>query len=216
MIQVYNSVPSIYYNESRDFQVLGRVFEILFNFNKTEIDLLKENLLSNNSDISLLPLVTKTLGFESKHDYNVDDLKALCNSFIHILNNKGSLYAIEESIHVLLNAQHINKQFDIVISDDDKYNLDIYLPAEVKDLILLEDVFNYILPTGFTYNFIYADFSEPLTTELNLTSEVKNYKFTQTQLGQVTKPKINDKRPNDDSNELGLTFTSVIVGGRDK
>ena len=62
MIKIQESVPSIYYNSSRDFQLLGHLFDLVLNSTKTEADLLFNLPLSTNSDDQLLDLMTFTLG----------------------------------------------------------------------------------------------------------------------------------------------------------
>ena len=215
MIKVHDLLPGIYYKESRDFQSLGRVYEVLFNYLKTESDLSNLDLLSSNSNIKLLPLLAKTLGFDSKHDYNIQDLKALCSSFVGLLRYKGSIIAIDEAVKILLNSQHINSEFDIVPSDNDPYNLEIFLPKEINDLVLLEDLFNYILPVGYTYNFVYADFSSPIKTMLTSKDAVKFKNFSSNKIGQVARadnsirPKVSNL---DEIENLGLTFTGIVAG----
>ena len=40
MIKLRNLTPDVYYNESRDFQFIGRLFDVVLNSVKTEADLL--------------------------------------------------------------------------------------------------------------------------------------------------------------------------------
>lgn len=152
MIKLYDKLPEIYFTESRDFQAIARSFEVIYNYIKTNADNVGHLCFDDNFDTQLLNLLTITLGFISKHNYNTRDLFNLCSSFANILKNKGSLKAVEETIKVLLNAQEIDKYFFVDIDKEDRRNLLIYLPYELEDIVLLEDVFDYILPSGFTYS----------------------------------------------------------------
>ena len=115
MIKTQNNVPEYYYNESRDFQLIGRIFEGVFNASKTATDTIVNTPLSSNFDSSLLDLVTKTVGFESKHKYDVPNLVALVNSFKSILRIKGTKKSIEDCVRVLLKAQNINEEFEVLV-----------------------------------------------------------------------------------------------------
>ena len=62
MVKIQESVPQIYYNSSRDFQLIGHLFDLVLNSVKTEADLLFNLPLSTNSDDQLLDLLAFTLG----------------------------------------------------------------------------------------------------------------------------------------------------------
>ena len=174
----------------------------------------------------MLDLLAKTLGFNSKHNYNTDDLVTLCNTFITILRDKGSLTSINEAVTALLNAQHIEEKFLVVDSIDDynkkTHSVDIYVPKELTDLILLEDLFDYILPAGYTYRFIYATFAKgELTTKIgtemlaNAIHYTDSNKIAEVALVNATGSShvVNISRPEIatlDNTNLGISYASVV------
>lgn len=160
MIKVQRQVPDYYYNESRDFQLFGRIFESVLNHTKTATDTIVNTPLSSNYDVSLLDLLTKTIGFESKRKYDVPNLLALVSSFKSILKIKGTKKSIEDCVRILLKAQNIIDGFEVLVNTSEvtdseitKYirEVSIYIPKEVKDIALLEDMLDYVLPAGFNY-----------------------------------------------------------------
>lgn len=156
MIKVYDKTPKIYSNLSRDFQLLGHIYDAIFNSVKTNIDMIAHNPLSKNSDIKLLDLLAKTLNFESKHNYNAEDLYALCTAFKTIIKKKGTKSAVEDCINLLLKAQDISKNAYVSINKDVSA-IEIWVPYELKDIILLEDMLDYILPAGYNYHLYQAN-----------------------------------------------------------
>lgn len=209
MISVYRSTPRKYYRDSRDFQFIGRVFEALFNYLKMNVDLASANPLSANSDVHLLPLLAKTLGFESKHEYNTEELRALCSCFSSIIRKKGSFDGISEAINAFLSAKGL-EAIDVVASrnPEDYMDLSIYLPIEVGDTSLLEDVFDYTMPAGMTYNFVRAIGSrEDSTTEIRTSDKVWNKPYSADEIGQVSKA--------DSTNKVNTTRPDQIADGRD-
>lgn len=161
MINTLKITPSIYSKESRDYQLIGRLYNAVFNYTKMSIEGVYNLPLSPNSDVRFLDLVAKTIGFESKHNYNIENLFALCSSFKKIMWHKGTKEAIEELISVLINSQNIQKLFTVDVYTNNNpplfrpYSVVINVPAELKDIIMIEDVMSYILPAGFVYE-IYA------------------------------------------------------------
>ncbi len=214
MIKLYERLPQIYYHKSRDFQFLARVYEVLFNYLKTNVDVTESLVFNENFDISFLNLLALTLGFTSKHNYNTRDLFNLCSSFAKILRNKGSKKSIEDTIKILLNAQRIEKPFSVDFDSEDKYNLLIYITSDVKDLVLLEDVFDYILPCGYTYSFIKTDVLQDINSmKLKTASVEKHENRTVNQLGQVAKYNENTSRftYTKQPTNLSQTSTGVVV-----
>ena len=140
MLKVKDLVPEVYYNQSRDFQFLGRAFEVVFNYLKMNIDLMEGLPYSSNVDDTMIPLLAKTLGFETKHQYNTQDLKTICSVFVELVRNKGTSTSIERACKTLMNAQNVSGYLNVVV-DNDTYNVNVYLPADLQDLVLLEDLF---------------------------------------------------------------------------
>lgn len=153
MIKTQQLVPKVYYDKSRDFQLLGRTFDVLFNYLKTNIDLIYSNPLSDNSDERLIDLLTLTLGFKSRHNYNVKQLTSLCSAFMLALKNKGNIQSIQLAVDALLHAENISNGVLITV-DNEKSVLNIYIPTELKDLNLLNDLLVYILPAGMSCSIV--------------------------------------------------------------
>lgn len=226
MIKTYRQVPEYYYNESRDFQFIGRIFEAVLNHSKTAIDCLKNNPLSRDSDPRLLDLVATTFGFESKHPYDVNDLKALCNSFASILRIKGTKKAIEDCVRVLLKSQNINEKFDVIIQtdilngDDTVFDrsVTIYVPSSVGDIALLEDMLDYVLPAGFTYEIVTATVvKQKPVTDIGYAAEI-NYSgnISTPQLGSVTRGRVtlsDDEIENAENANAGITDNTAVIRG---
>ena len=221
MINLQKSIPEVYYNQSRDFQFLARTFEVLFNSVKTNVEVMQGFPFSDNFDIKLLPLLALTLGFTSKHNYNERDLANVCSTFAELLNKKGSIDAIDLAIRTLLNAQQIEDFYDkgsITRDVDDNYNLIITLPYGMRDIVLLEDIFDYILPTGFTYSFKFATRSGDETgANLSMQLESKEISYMDAELGGVASyesERFNFNAPYEDDKvkPLQQVNTGVVVG----
>lgn len=157
-MKVEKLIPEVYYTQSRDFGYIGRLFEILFNYMKTGSDCISVNPDSLNLDATTIELVALTLGFESKHKYTTRDLIYVISSFSDLIKKKGTKEAINNAVKLLLNSQKIkdapeNNNFVQIAqeSEIDKFIVTVQVPSQMTDIILLEDLFDYILPAGLLY-----------------------------------------------------------------
>lgn len=111
MINVYNSTPKVYYDNSRDFQLFGRIYEVLFNYIQSNVSQVTEYEINS----SLIDLLLYTLGFNKDLNYSSIDLEGLASVFKYVVKNKGTKLAIETCIYLLLRSQQINENFKIEI-----------------------------------------------------------------------------------------------------
>lgn len=149
MIKLQNYTPQVYYNESRDFQFIGRLFDLAINYAKTNAELVHNLPLSDNSDDQFIELLAYTLGFKPRHKYTAKHLRAVCSALSEIFRNKGTLKAFKLACAAIFNSEGINKEVDY---EERRLNnvveLILYLPPELTDTTLLTDLFDYILPAG--------------------------------------------------------------------
>ena len=177
LIKFQDLTPEVYYKRSRDFQYIGRLFDLVLNNAKMNTDIISSLPLNPDMDPRLLDLLALTLGFKSKHEYNTKQLAALCSIFPFVLRNKGSKLAIETACNALLNAEGITKEASIEVSDQ---TVSIFLPSELSDLNLLKDLLNYILPAGMSCSLVQEATLVPpsSTTLVNYQDYVVNYTNT--------------------------------------
>jgi len=163
MIKTQELTPEVYYKKSRDFQLLGRIYDIIFNYLKTSVDTIGNLPLSKNSDKKLLDLLVTTLGFKSKHNYNNNQLYAICSMFMKALRNKGNIKSIELAINTLLQVEGIEEKC-LIVMDYDTNTLKIYIPQKLVDITLFNDLLNYILPAGISCSIIRQQLLTGLST----------------------------------------------------
>lgn len=188
LIKFQDLTPEVYYKRSRDFQYIGRLFDLVLNNAKMNTDIISSLPLNPDMDPRLLDLLALTLGFKSKHEYNTKQLAALCSIFPFVLRNKGSKLAIETACNALLNAEGITKEASIEVSNQ---TVSIFLPSELSDLNLLKDLLNYILPAGMSCSIVReATLIPPRSTTLvSYNDYVVNYTNTSSDLWTEAKKK---------------------------
>ena len=176
MIKLQDYTPEVYYRESRDFQFIGRLYDLVLNYVKTNVDLIYSLPLSDNSDNQFIDLMAMTLGFHAKHKYTSQQLKAICFVLSEIIRNKGTIKALTIACDAIFHAEGIQGQFDYGLTNNNT-NIIIYLPQELSDTTLLNDLFEYILPAGMSCQIIktYSEKATP-TTEVGVESTFYQYK----------------------------------------
>lgn len=212
MIKFQNLTPEVYYKESRDFQLLGRLFDLVLNAVKTDTDLLYNLPLSTNSDEKLLELLAFTLGFKPKHQYNARNLKAVCSVFSEILKHKGSIKAVKIACEALFNSMDISQQLDYDFTKGkDNTELNLYIAQDFEDITLLNDLLSYILPAGMSCNIIreFHILTES-NTNISITDTVTPYKINTTETSKIIKD-FTDISANPITNQTGFSINSEII-----
>lgn len=187
-MKVDKLVPEIYYKGSRDFGAIGRLCEVLLNYMRLGSNIVGSNLNYADIDSNLLELVCNTLGFIVKHKYITKDLLYISNVFTKLIKNKGTEQAIKLAISTLLASQNINNRFEINVNAETikKNEFEIVLPEKVNDLVLLEDIFDYILPVGCLYKFSFRHVKPAILTEIKVEGSLnkQQYQYDDT-LGRI-------------------------------
>lgn len=225
MINIQKSTPTMYYNNSRDFQALGRTLELLLNYVQMNVDLMEGSYRVDNIDPTLLKYLLGNLGFEGAHEYVNMDLSILATVFKWMMKKKGTRLAIKYIIYVVLRSFHYEYMFDVVVPTldqftlrpielskqelSDLYQVQIILPTVIKDTTLIDDLLDYVLPTGFTYRVINSDTKLRETTKVNV--EIKQPTITKYTQGDP----ITNGVYSSESDAGGDTYKSVVYGGGD-
>lgn len=212
MIKLQNLTPEVYYKESRDFQLLGRLFDLVLNAVKTDADLLYNLPLSTNSDEKLLELLALTLGFKPKHQYNARNLKAVCSVFSEILRNKGSIKAIKIACEALFNSMDISQQLDYDFTKGkDNTELNLYIAQDFGDITLLNDLLSYVLPAGMSCNII-REFHilTDSNTNIGISDLVTKSKINTAETSKIVKD-FTDVSDATITNKTGFSVNSEII-----
>ena len=229
MISVQKYTPEVYYKNSRDFQILGRICEILYNYILMNVDNMLGLPVSDNTNPILLELALLTIGFDRHHNYTNVDLVKLSEIFKYIMKIKGTKVAIEEIVYLLLRSQSIEEEEFILNihsllgrfrnTNDDIFVIDLYVSNKLKDIVLIEDVFDYILPAGFIYHiYLSSTFRRDISTTLNndnaILNQLMDYNSSKV-FGQVFDSIDKPNEPDKEAPKTSRTFTTVVVRSED-
>lgn len=150
MIKMYEQVPQVYLNASRDFQYLSRLIDIVLNSVKHNIDGIYD-LPNWPENPEIAELLAFTLGFKVKRNYDKEQLAALVSILPSILKCKGTKKSIDLLGNALIKASGTPGTYLSKLKDN---VLEVILPKEQVDVNLFLDVLPYILPAGLSCRII--------------------------------------------------------------
>ena len=174
MIKLQDLTPAIYYNQSRDFQFIGRLYDLVLNYSKTNAANLYNLPVGKNMDEQLLNLLALTLGFKPTKNYNSKQLRAICSVLPTILRHKGSIQALVFATNALLAAEGVRQPLDYTMHP--KQGITLYVAQELDDLSLFTDLLDYLLPAGLSCTVVKESQSvHEVKTTLSVTDSVTIY-----------------------------------------
>lgn len=150
MIKLYDQVPQVYNNASRDFQYLSNLFDIVLNYVKHNIDTMY-SLPTCLDNTKLAELLSLTLGFKIRRNYDQKQLAALVSILPTILKCKGTITSVDLAANAILKAANTQGTYLSRVEDN---VLHIILPEDTVDTNLFLDILPYILPAGISVNII--------------------------------------------------------------
>ena len=174
MIKLQDLTPAVYYNQSRDFQFIGRLYDLVLNYSKTNAANLYNLPIGKNMDEQLLNLLALTLGFKPTKNYNSKQLRAICSVLPTILRHKGSIQALVFATNALLAAEGVRQPLDYTMHP--KQGITLYVAQELDDLSLFTDLLDYLLPAGLSCTVVKESQSvHDIKTTLGVTDSIKIY-----------------------------------------
>lgn len=176
IFRVENNVPTVYCNDSRDFQLLARLYTAVVGGVKFDIDTIKNLTSTDDCRNSVLELLATKLGFLTNRDYEDDKLRYILSAFPVMVKNKGSLLAIKQAVNMFLKIYNIRTRVTVWCTQQETMFQGKLLPDHtviigldsqfIGDEDLLRDVFRFILPAGFGfYVYYYQSLNQQLLLE---------------------------------------------------
>ena len=178
MFSLQDNVPSVYMEESRDFQLLLRLIDLTNRGIKFDIDSMIS--LTNPMKIKseFLNLYATKVGFFPKRSIDENTLRYILSAFPYIIKNKGNKQGIQQAVATILKAEKhplAVEDIDVVIKtmedNNPVYTIIIYVPIELTyNKVALEELLAYVIPTGFDVVIITATRTDEITIA-EITSE---------------------------------------------
>ena len=166
MIWLERNVPPVYPSDSRDFQVFLRAYNFIFNMVKQDTDTLRYLTDTELCESKILPLLKTKLGFFTNYPINDDMLRGILAGFPSMVKNKGSIEAIQQAVNIFLKVLNIKAEIVIKVVgaeaeiikggiEVDDHTILIAINSAIQNFYILEELFKYIMPVGYQYDFYF-------------------------------------------------------------
>lgn len=170
MIRCQELVPDYYIEESRDFQVLCRLYDYTLNSLKFNIDTMQSLTNTKLVKDTVLPLVGDKFGIYDKQSYTNRELLTALPSAI---KNKGSLNSVKILLNAYLDSLNIfdyavayyskneesAEEISSILSRDIKpYTIVIVLSTSptLVDLHVLDEFLKMVIPCGMIVEYVFG------------------------------------------------------------
>ena len=160
MFKPSKNVPEIYMKESRDFQLMSRLNDMLFLGVHYDASSITELNNPKKCRSLYLKYLAEKVGFYT--DKYIPDvvLMNIISAFKTALKNKGTLLGVEQAVIAVLKAENSIEPPRIVhvrgFNETDlyyeQYTINIYTPIKIKNEVALKEFLKYIIPAGYNYN----------------------------------------------------------------
>lgn len=189
MFRISEKVPEVYMKESRDFQILPRIDDLLFLGEHYDISTIQELNNPKKCRNSCLKYLAEKVGFYTDKYIPDNVLINIISAFRTALKNKGTDLGIQQAVIAILKAENSIDPPKIVYTRGnsslqyyEQYTINIYTPIKIINEVALREFLKYIIPAGYNYN-IYAYDSSETEGEVTRINTVGQLGFLNTSFG---------------------------------
>lgn len=152
--------------ESRDFQLLPRLDDLLFLGEHFDISTILELNNPKKCKNTYLKYLAEKVGFYTDKYIPDKVLINIISAFKTAIKNKGTQLGVEQAVNAIFKAEnsvestkivHV-KGFNETNNYYEQYTINIYTPIKIINEIALREFLKYIIPAGYNYNiYVYED-----------------------------------------------------------
>lgn len=176
IFRTQNKVPAVYCDQSRDFQLLCRLYDAVFNSVKFDIDSMEKLTDTTTCRSDILPLLSTKLGFFTREDIETSHYRYILSGFPYLIRNKGSIASIRYAMNLFLKMHHIVTDISVWYTEEgttvnhtkvNDHTIIIGIEAALKNTYILDEIFKYILPIGYGFYIYFYNSIEEIDSYIN-------------------------------------------------
>lgn len=207
MFRLQNNTPSNYVDESRDFQLLCRLYDIVNNGVRYDIKSMVNLLDANICLDSTLDLLATRKGFFTNNTFDTKLYRALLDGFPYIQKYKGSKIGVEMVVSLILRLDGLLTNAKVEW-DKNNSRVDITTDSDISNKTALDTLLKYILPIGVHYSLnIVKNLDSTNTSQINSKDSIKIRKY----LSSATNSNVADITNIDYNSYKTKTVTNTIT-----
>lgn len=184
MFRVENNVPEVYIHESRDFQLISRLYDLVFQSSRFSIDSMTHTSDSLRCNENLLNLLSTKVGFFTKSQFTDNIYRSIICVFPTLIKYKGSFSAI--ILIANLFGRLMNTNVDVTYSSEDGVITIGFEEELTTNTELLFSLLEYVRPTGVFIEYKYKTKMAPPEESFEPTDEISIRKVKTIQASVVS------------------------------
>ena len=216
--RLQNNVPDVYVKQSRDFQLMCNLFDLMNNGVKFDIDTIRSLSDTQFCRDSMMTYLQHKLGLHMDASVTDDTLRMILKCFPYLVRKKGSREGIIAAVCVFLTAVHSDGKYEVEITNVPstvsaaKGDYSILITVEtnrVENVDILDQILKYILPTGYKIDYDFIMSASGLSTEPGQSDEI-HITISHENYGSRVRSFRKGTAINDDPNVLGGIGTTLV------
>lgn len=150
MFLVENNVPDVYVNESRDFQLVSRLYDLVFQSTRFSIDSIDYISDTEHCNEAILDLLGSKVGFFSSLKLTDSTYRKVISAFPYIIRYKGSKTGLQLILNLFM---HITNSRLTMREEQYPSTITIIFHDYMLNLDLLKALVEYVRPVGLLINY---------------------------------------------------------------
>lgn len=217
MFRVQRNVPEVYVNESRDFQLLSRLYDCWQGSVNYNVLSMVNSLEPATALDRVLELLATRVGFFPRVHLDANILRYIIASFPYILKNKGTSTGIREAVYAIMKAEVDPKATEEVVITIDNYarNVIIATQNDIYNKLALREVMRYVLPFGYTYSLVRYTSNPSPENKISINEEVNTEQVKTTESSAIQTSEADKDNCVDTDGLRGTYNMGVIPGSKD-
>ena len=170
LFRVEHNVPDYYVEQSRDFQLLCRLYDLALQSSRYSINSLTTVSNTTTCNDNLLPLIGTKVGFFDNLEVVDESTRKIISCFPYIVQYKGSLKAINMIANVF--GRITNAEVEV---EEDRQNkiFRLLFSTPLRDTDLFYKLVEYIRPAGFIIEYDLKNKVEPDDDRFTTTDTIR-------------------------------------------
>ena len=146
MFRVKHNVPDIYPQESRDFQLLSHLYDLVIQSSRFSIDSMQRISDTMRCNENFLPLIGSKVGFYTKLHLTDKVYRQIVAAYPYIIQYKGSKKAFDLCCNLV--ERIFNIQLTYTWNTTDQVILLTFQDYEPSNFDIVKELFDHVRPCG--------------------------------------------------------------------
>lgn len=176
MFRFEDNVASYLVNESRDFQMMCRLYDLLYMGQRSDISTMQDLNVPTKCKSNVLHLLAEKVGFFSDEYIDENVLRNIISAFRICVKKKGTIEAVKTAVIAVLKAENTLEQPTITYISStgkgvvykptgqvevlenttypawERSKIIVETSVKIRNLKPLQQFLRYIIPFGFTFS----------------------------------------------------------------